>query len=131
VDSLELARAWLRGMDEHDVDKMFSLCCEDMIGDEVADPHPNIGRDAVAASYVDLFQGFPDCRSEVLNELSAGDQALVEIRWLGTNTGEFRGTPSTGKPVDVKIAYVFKVRDGRISRITEYYDGATVAAQMS
>ncbi len=131
MNNLETAREWLRGMDAHDVDHMFDLCTEDLYGLEVAEPHPNIGCDAVKASYVDLFQGFPDCHSEILNGFAEGNQAIVEIRWVGTNTGSFRGTPPTDKVCDVRIAYVFAFRDGKISRITEYYDGATVAAQMS
>ncbi len=130
MDNLQIAKAWLQGMNEHSVEKMFGLCREDMIGEEVAEPHPNVGRKAVADSYVDLFNGFPDCASEILNELADKDQALVEIRWTGTNTGAFRGDPATDKRVDVKIAYIFKFQDGKISRITEYYDGATVASQM-
>ncbi len=131
MTNLETALAWLRGMDEHDVNKMFALCCEDMVGREVAEPHPNIGRDAVAATYIDLFKGFPDCKSEILNSFSDTDQCVAEIRWIGTNTGEYRGSPATNKLVDVQIAYLFRFEGGRISRITEYYDGATVVAQMS
>ncbi len=130
MDNLQIARNWLQGMNDHAVEKMFSLCREDMIGEEVAEPHPNIGRQAVADSYVDLFKGFPDCQSEILNELADKNQALIEIRWTGTNTGPFRGTPATDKRVDVKIAYIFKFEAGKICHITEYYDGATVAAQM-
>ncbi len=131
MSNLDTARSWIKAMDEHDVDKMFSLCCPDLIGREIAEPHPNIGREAVAATYVDLFQGFPDCRSEILNELANDDQVLIEVRWIGTNSGSFRGTPATNKVVDVPIAYIFKFDGDRISRITEYYDGATVAAQLS
>jgi steroid delta-isomerase-like uncharacterized protein len=128
-NNLHIAEQWLQGMNEHDVNKMFNLCQPDMIGDEVAETRPNIGREAVAASYVDLFEGFPDCRSEIINEFSNSDQALIEIRWTGTNSGAFRGTPPSNKVVDVRIAYIFKFQGDRISRITEYYDGAAVAAQ--
>jgi len=130
MTNLQIAREWLQGMNEHDVEKMFRLCTEDLIGDEVAEPEPHVGRAAVKESYVDLFNGFPDCKAEILNELAGDDQVLIEIRWTGTNTGEFRGTPATGKPVDVRIAYIFKFRDGKICSITEYYDAATVVAQM-
>ncbi len=128
---LDVARQWIRGMDEHNVKKMFDLCTEDLYGEEIAEPHPNIGRKAVADSYVDLFKGFPDCISEILNEFAGSDQVLIEVRWTGTNTGEYRGAPATHKPVDCRIAYIFKFRGDKICRITEYYDGATVGAQLS
>jgi steroid delta-isomerase-like uncharacterized protein len=118
-------------MNDHNVDKMFAACKPDMIGREIAEPKPNIGRDAVAATYVDLFQAFPDSRCEILNEFSDGEQVLIEVRWIGTNSGPFRGAPATNRVVDVPIAYTFKFGGDNIERITEYYDGATVGAQLS
>jgi steroid delta-isomerase-like uncharacterized protein len=126
----EIAQKWFDAMNKHDVGGMTSLCWEDAVGDEVAEPSPYEGREKIAKSYRELFAGFPDCRSEVLNAFSGQDQALVEVRWCGTNKAEFRGLAATGKFVDIRIAYVFKVEGGKIRKITEYYDGAAVARQM-
>lgn len=131
MTNLKTAEDWIYGMNDHDVGKMFAACKQDMIGREIADPKPNVGRDAVAATYVDLFQGFPDSHCEILNEFASDGQALIEVRWVGTNTGPYRGTPATNKVVDIPIAYIFKFSGEQIERITEYYDGATVGAQMS
>ncbi len=129
-DIIRTARSWLQAMNEHDVDKMSSLCWEDAIGEEIAEPHPAENREQIARSYRELFTAFPDCTAEILNIFSGKDQVLAEVRWKGTNKGSFRGTPATGKLVDIKIAYIFKIVKGKIKRITEYYDGATVARQM-
>jgi hypothetical protein len=32
-------------------------------------------------------------------------QAVVEVRFKGTNKGAFSGTPATNKPIDLRIAY--------------------------
>lgn len=125
-----LVKKWLEDMNEHQVDRMSSLCSENAVGDEVADPPPAQGRDKITESYRELFKGFPDCRVEILNIFSGTDQVLAEVRWSGTNRADFRGTPATGRFVDIRIAYIFMVEKGKISRITEYYDGASVAAQM-
>ncbi len=129
-DMAEIAKNWLKAMNEHNVDKMSALCWEDAIGEEIAEPNPARGRDQIANSYRELFSAFPDCDSEILNTISGKDQVLTEVRWTGTNKGDFRGTPATGKFVDIKIAYIFKIDKGKIKKITEYYDGATVAKQM-
>ena len=126
----EIAMSWLNAMTEHDVEKMSALCWEDAVGDEVAEPHPANGREQIAASYRELFSAFPDCKAEILNLFAGGNQVLAEVRWFGTNKGDFRGTPATGRFVDIRIAYIFRIEDGKIRRITEYYDGATVAQQM-
>lgn len=129
-DIVKIARNWLQAMNEHDVNKMSFLCWEDAIGEEIAEPHPAENREQIAKSYRELFSAFPDCTAEILNFFSGKDQVLIEVRWKGTNKGSFRGTPATGKLVDIKIAYIFKIVSGKIKRITEYYDGATVARQM-
>jgi steroid delta-isomerase-like uncharacterized protein len=65
-----------------------------------------------------------------LNIFSGEDQVFAEVRWSGTNRADFRGTPATGRFVDIRIAYIFKIEKGKIRRITEFYDGAAVATQM-
>jgi steroid delta-isomerase-like uncharacterized protein len=129
-EPIEIARKWLNAMNEHDADRMSALCWEDAVGDEVADPPPAQGRDQIANSYRELFAGFPDSKAEIQNIFSGQDQVLAEVRWTGTNKADFRGSPATGKFVDIRIAYIFKIEGGKIRRITEYYDGATVANQM-
>jgi steroid delta-isomerase-like uncharacterized protein len=127
---MDIARKWLGAMNEYDLEEMSALCWEDAVGDEVAEPEPWEGRDKIARSYRDLFAGFPDARAEILNIFAGQDQVLAEIRWTGTNKGAFRGMRATGKHVDIRIAYIFRIEKGKIRRITEYYDGAAVARQM-
>ena len=129
-DITGIAKNWLLAMNEHDVNKMSALCWEDAVGEEIAEAHPNENREQIAASYHELFTAFPDCTAEILNSFAGKDQVLFEVRWKGTNKDSFRGTPATGKLMDIKIAYIFKIVKGKIKRITEYYDGATVARQM-
>jgi steroid delta-isomerase-like uncharacterized protein len=130
TELIEIVAKWIHAMNQYDLEKMSSLCWEDALGDEVAAPPAAEGRDAIAKSYRDLFHGFPDCKAEITNTFSGGNQVLAEVRWRGTNTADFKGTPATHKPVDIRIAYIFKIDQGKIRRITEYYDGAAVAAQM-
>jgi steroid delta-isomerase-like uncharacterized protein len=129
-EAIQIARRWLEAMNAQDVERMGSLCREDAVGEEVASPPPATGRDQIAKSYRELFEGFPDCKAEILNIFSGQDQVLAEVRWSGTNRADFRGTSATGRFVDIRIAYIFRVEKGKIRRITEYYDGAAVAAQM-
>jgi steroid delta-isomerase-like uncharacterized protein len=127
---IDLVKQWLDAMNKHNVKKMTALCSKDAVGDEVADPPPAQGRDQIAKSYQELFKGFSDCKVEILNIFSGQGRVLAEVRWSGTNRADFRGTPATGRFVDLRIAYIFEIENGKISKITEYYDGATVASQM-
>jgi steroid delta-isomerase-like uncharacterized protein len=129
-EAIHIARRWLAAMNAQDVERMSSLCWEDAVGEELASPPPAVGRDQIAKSYRELFEGFPDCKAEILNIFSGQDQVLAEVRWSGTNRADFRGTPATGRFVDIQIAYIFRIEKGKIRRITEYYDGAAVSTQM-
>lgn len=127
---IDVATSWLRAMNEYDIDKMSSLCWEDAVADEVGASAPAEGRGQIASNYRELFAAYPDCSAEILNIFSCQNQVLAEVRWMGTNKGDFRDTPATGKVVDIRIAYIFKIDNRKIRRITEYYDGATVDKQL-
>ncbi len=112
-------------MNAHDLARMNALYTADVVGDEVADP-PVRDRIGLEESYRELLYSFPDCKAELLNIFSGGDQVLAEIRWTGTNTREFRGQPATNKLTDLRIAYIFKIEGDKIKKVTEYYDSASV-----
>ena len=120
---------FFNAMNEHDVEKMGQFCSEDIIADEVAEPEIFNGVAAFKQAYTDVFQGYPDCTADVLEWFVDGNAVICQVRWRATNTGVFRGGEPTGKEVDLRIAYFFKLKDGKIDHITEYYDVATLLAQ--
>jgi steroid delta-isomerase-like uncharacterized protein len=122
---LKIAKLWMDAMNAHDLDTMSALYAEDISALEIADPteHDRVG---LITSYVDLLSAYPDCKAEILNTFEDSEQALIEIRWIGTNTGSFRGDEPTNKVSDLRIAYIFRVRNDRIVQMTEYYDSAQV-----
>jgi steroid delta-isomerase-like uncharacterized protein len=125
----QIAEEWVSAMNAHNVERMVSLLTEDAIADEVVENKPREGRESIAGAYREVFAGYPDCKAEILNLIVDSDQAVVEVRFKGTNNGAFRGTPATDRPIDLRIAYILKVKNGRICKVTEYYDLATVLTQ--
>lgn len=128
-EAIQVIEGFFRAMNEHDVENMGGYCTEGVIADEVAEPETFDGVDHFKKSYSELFQGYPDCTAEVDQWVVDGDAVVCQVRWRATNSGVFRGAEPTGKKVDIRIAYFFKLRDGRIDRITEYYDVATIMVQ--
>lgn len=129
MNTAELAEEWIAAMNAHDVERMAALLAEDAVGDEVAEAEPRYGRDKIADGYRELFAGYPDCVAEIVNCIVGENQAVVEVRFKGTNKGAFRGTAATNKPIDLRIAYIIKARQGKIERVTEYYDLVTLLTQ--
>lgn len=129
-ENLKIAEIWMNAMNRHDLEKMESLYAEDVVGDEVAEPEVIVGKEKLTEAYKELFQAFPDCKVTITNRIAGADHVLLEIIWEGTNKGEFRGTPATDKRVKLRIAYIFRIRDGKIHEIREYYDAATYLKQV-
>ncbi len=130
VDNVEIVKQWIEAMNKHNADKMGQYCAEDVAAEEVAEPTPFLGRDAFVKAYRELFSAFPDCKGKVENIFASDAQVAVEMLWEGTHRGDFRGTPPTNKKVKILIAYLFRLRDGKITAIREYYDNYTVMSQM-
>ena len=116
-------------MNEHDVQKMAQFCTDNIVADEVAEPEPFVGIDAFKKGYGDVFQGYPDCKAKIIERYADGNAVICQVKWWATNLGVFRGAEPTGKKVDIRIAYFFAMKGEKISRITEYYDVATLLVQ--
>ncbi len=125
----EIINNFFEAMNRYDVEKMGQFCTEDIVADEVAEPEPFNGLDAFKQAYSDLFMGYPNCTAKVEECFVDGSAVICQVRWRATNSGRFRGAEPTNKDVDLRIAYFFKLKDGKISRITEYYDVATLLVQ--
>ena len=126
---IKLMEDFFRAMNAHDVEKMAEFCTEGVVADEVAEPEPFIGVDAFKQAYTDVFQGYPNCSAEVEEWFVEGTAVICQVRWRATNSGVFRGVEPTGKKVGLRIAYFFILEDGKINKITEYYDVATLLVQ--
>jgi steroid delta-isomerase-like uncharacterized protein len=101
------ASAWNR----HDLDALIAMMTDDCVFESSAGPDVNgqrsEGRDAVRAAYAAVFAAFPDAQWANPRHFVAGDRAVSE--WT------FRGTQRDGKRVEVAGCDLFTLRDGRIA----------------
>ena len=58
--------------------------------------------------------GFPDAVQRVDDIFALGDRVVVRLTWEGTHTGEFMGTPPSGKKVSVETIGIDRVVDGKV-----------------
>lgn len=77
---------------------------------------------------------FPDIRGEVLRVVSEGDEAVMEIRWTGTQTGPLEGPagelPPSNRSFDAMAVMWVTFRDGRIVAKRHFLDLLTTLAQI-
>jgi steroid delta-isomerase-like uncharacterized protein len=93
-------------------------------------PGPLSG-EALAAHVGELWRAFPDLAFEIVSAGETGG-GRVAAEWLmrGTNTGSFRGLPSTGKPVELPGADFIATDGDRIVSVVGYFDAGAVPRQL-
>lgn len=75
---------------------------------------PIVGLEANKAFNASLFQGFPDIYQQIGDIVAEQDKVVYRTTIQGTHTGNFLGTPPTGKSVKVNDFTLLRIMDGRI-----------------
>ena len=78
------------------------------------------GKDAVAATIVDLHTKTFDARPEIANLIVGAGNASVEAVFVGKHTGEFASIPARGLQVRVPYTVFYDLRDGEITALRIY-----------
>lgn len=83
---------------------------------------PVVGRDAAIAHFRAVLAGYVAHEDRVTRWIEAGDAIVTEI--------DFEGALDGGHPIAFSALDVFDLADGRIRRITTWYDTRDVRRQM-
>jgi len=80
-----------------------------------SDPDPGIhqGIDAVRRQVRQWVDAYPDLQVDPLEIQTNGDRAFVWVRFSGRGAG-------SGVPIEMEMAHVVTIRDGRTVRLEEY-----------
>jgi ketosteroid isomerase-like protein len=75
------------------------------------------GLPAVQAQYARWVAAYPDLTVEPLEAKDAGEKVFLWVRFSGHGEG-------SGAPVEMELAHVLTLRDGRVCRQEEFFDRA-------
>lgn len=75
---------------------------------------PIVGLEANQKFNISLFEGFPDIKQQIEDVIAEDDKVVYRTTIEGTNTGEFLGTPATGKTVKANDFTLLKMFEGKI-----------------
>ena len=64
-------------------------------------------------SFTAFRTAFPDWHMEIVELVAEGNTVVGRFRCSGTNHGEFKGSPPTGKRMEVDEVYFLRVEDGK------------------
>lgn len=77
-------------------------------------PDPIVGLDANKAFNESLFRGFRDIHQTIVDMIAEANKVVYRTTIEGTHTGEFFGTPPTGKTIRVNDFTMLEIADGKI-----------------
>jgi ketosteroid isomerase-like protein len=84
-----------------------------------ADPDSSTHRgiDAIRKQFGSWLEAYPDLRVEPLEAKEHGDEVFLWVRFVGHGA-------SSGVPIEMEMAHVLTIRDGKVARTVEYMDRA-------
>jgi steroid delta-isomerase-like uncharacterized protein len=118
----------------HEPERVDALFTDDAVHEDVAGGHISRGKAAIKQLMRDAFAFASDFRSTMRSLATAGDTATTEWVTEGTQTGPV-ATPCgemvpSGRAFRLCGASILVFREGKIARVTDYYDMATFLKQL-
>lgn len=91
---------------------------EELLDPDVVDhsrpPGVAEGAEGVRQQFEAFRAAFGDFRAEVLDMVAEGDKVVTRKVFRGIHEGDFGGIPPTGRPVEIRVIDIVRVRGGRI-----------------
>ena len=119
--SLETVRAYFVALNDENWDLMASV-----LHPELAlipsGSRPRIGADKAIAMFQKIFQRFPVHQDNPTRFICDDNTVVVEIT--------FNGATQDGQEVSFDAVDIFDVENGRITRLSQWFDTAALAAKM-
>ena len=124
------ARSYFEALAARDPEAIVSHWHEDGV-DDVVPLGVKRGRQEIEQMFREMFAAAPDLETTVTRIVAGEKEAAVEWRMRGTfNGAPFQGIEPTGRPLELRGLDMLEIEDGKIARITGYYDGAEYARQI-
>ena len=113
TSSLDVVQAFVHDVwSEGRLDRIPELVDEDyMVEGRLAGP------DFVRRNVLGWRSAFPDLRCTILTACCDGERVAILVRMTGTHLGAWEGIAATGRPLDIREAVFWSVRDGRLASI--------------
>lgn len=109
-----VVRRWLEeALNQGKVEVLDEICTDDYVEYDPAYPGGHLRRDQVKQAIPIYRSAYPDLRFGIEDMIAEGDKVAVYWTLTGTNLGEFRGMPPTGKRAEADGMTLVRLRDGK------------------
>ena len=127
-----LTKEYYSAWNSHDAEKIASFFTADCVHEDVAVGAVFRGKNELKTGISPLFAAFPDFKLELKSILRDASRLAHERVISGTQAGALSGLgiPTTGKSFSIRGASITELRDGKISRNTDYWNLTTMLQQL-
>jgi steroid delta-isomerase-like uncharacterized protein len=124
-----LLQSWVDAWNAADANAIAALYTPDGVYEDV--PSNSTSKNGDVAGFLGGFMAaVSDIHVTPRSGFATADWAALEYDFAATNKGFVPGAPAQGKPFSVRIATIFQLNGGKISRSSDYYDSATILGQL-
>lgn len=127
---LEIAQQYLDAWNAHDADKILECFAADGTYED-----PSTGKisgKTILYYAKSMWKRFPDLSFEKVSvEMDGENRVVAEWIMRGTNTGEYPGTPPTGRSISLPGVDVMQMDENGIKALKGYFDSQTISKQLS
>ncbi|SBS34317.1 SnoaL-like domain protein [Marinomonas spartinae] len=130
--TVELLQQYYDAFNAQDMDTFLSLLTDDVVHD-INQGNREVGKDRFAAFMARMNRNYKETIVDiVVMSNPAGDRAAVEFTVLGEYLGTDGGLPdANGQTYKLPAGAFFDIRDGKVARVTNYYNLEDWIAQVS
>ena len=126
----ELVTALVEAWNDHDAERIATLCSPAYEGFDVAEPTPQRGQDGVRQSVMRYLNAFPDIRFVLEQTIIQGERVAAVWTATATHQGKLMNIPPTGRVVAMRGVSILTVMDSKISRGEYIWDVAGLLRAM-
>ena len=131
-DAVKIMKDMMAAMNAWDLEKAASFFTDDLVYEDVGSGMVFHG----VKEYMDFAEKvraeFPDRKWEMKSAFSDGHNIATEAVWSGTFTQSVINPdiPATGRHVSIRCVSITELRDGKIYRNRDYYNGLSLQQQL-
>lgn len=112
------------------LDLAAELFSPDLIQHHPDQPYETRGPDGIRERIAAWRTAFPDLSTSIEDLVAEGDRVALRSIARGTNTGEFMGTPPTGKQIAVEWESIYRFEGGKVAEMWDAWNVLAVMEQL-
>ncbi|MCH7972205.1 MAG: ester cyclase [Chloroflexi bacterium] len=134
TDAIAVLKENIKAFNDGDFFQFAATLADDVIYVEAATQRRTEGKEATVELFKAWKASFADAEGTITNIFRSGDQAVAEITWIGTHTGDMEGSggtiPASGRKMEMTASIIVSTSDGQITESHQYFDLMTLLTQI-